>query len=200
MNDLLGGMWLSDDTSLSGCASFAGFTSGFRWDANFQPPTSTPVFSLTFSTCIHWFTAQLFVQHRMEAVTHEMALSQDGCGFDSGAVCMFFPVSTWVPSKCSQFLPQSKDTHINLISNSKLNVHVNVSLSLLVIFLLVVLWQTWQPVQSFCGPSPRDSCDLLLHLHGCPSWSCGGKKTTFPEAVSETVQLHPPAAVALVGN
>lgn len=83
----------------------------------------------------------------------------------------------WVPSKCSHFLPQSKDAHINLISNSKLTVHVNVSL--LVIFLLVVLWQTWQPVQSFCGPSPRDSCDWLLHLCGCPSWSCGGKKNNL---------------------
>lgn len=49
-------------------------------------------------------------------------------------------VSAWLPSKCYHFLPQSKDTHIHLTSNSKLTIPVNMRLGLLLLLLFFSLW------------------------------------------------------------
>lgn len=63
-----------------------------------------------------------------------MVQSQEGCGFDSRAVGMNPAASAWLPSKCCHFLPQSKDTNVHLTSSSKLTIHVNMRLGLLLFF------------------------------------------------------------------
>merc|ERR1712035_232177 len=91
------------------------------------------------------------------AVVSTAASQQEGPEFDPPAPRLgqglsvrslhVLPVSAWVLSGFSGFLPQSKDMHVRLIGDSKLPVGVNVSVS---------------GCLSMCQP-----CDKLATCPGC---------------------------------
>ena len=88
------------------------------------------------------------------------ASQQEGRGFDSGArACDLsvwslhvLPVSAWVLSGFSGFLPQSKNMHVRSIEHSKLSVGVHVSVN--GCLFLCGPAMNWRLVQGVTLPSP----------------------------------------------
>merc|ERR1712035_59525 len=85
-----------------------------------------------------------------------------GCGSPSVRSLHVLPVSAWVLSGYSGFLPQSKDMQVGdrLIGDSKLTVGVNVSMNGC-LSLRVSPATVWRPVQGVPCLSPNVSWDRL---------------------------------------
>ena len=69
------------------------------------------------------------------------------------------PVSAWVLSGFSGFLPQSKNMHVRSIGDSKLSLGVNVSVNGCVSLCGPAM--NWRLIQGVTLPSPQDSWDRL---------------------------------------